>query len=150
MFIETQNSLEKNQVLVSHSRGGGKFAFIAESNLHTIMVDEPRDMGGTETGFSPFDLLSASLASCVAITLRYYADRKNIHLSDFQVKVTHKFRMDPETKRQVLRLKCQLFFPEIEDVDLLEKLKNIAEKCPVHHALQEKIEIETHVVDVFK
>ena len=36
---------------------------------HTVIVDEPPALGGEDTGPNPQELLAASLASCVAITI---------------------------------------------------------------------------------
>lgn len=44
---------------------------------HQIVADEPIDNGGKDTGFTPKELLASSLASCTAITLKMYADRKD-------------------------------------------------------------------------
>ena len=43
---------------------------------HTLLVDEPARVGGTDTGPSPGRLLAASLAACTAITIEMYAERK--------------------------------------------------------------------------
>ena len=41
-----------------------------------FLSDEPKEMGGEDAGPAPDEILEASLASCTAITLRMYADRK--------------------------------------------------------------------------
>jgi putative redox protein len=43
---------------------------------HVLILDEPPDRGGTDTGPRPTQLLAASLAGCTAITVEMYADRK--------------------------------------------------------------------------
>ena len=52
---------------------------------HQITVDEPEDAGGTDTGPSPQELLAASLASCTAITMQMYAQRKGWDMSGVEV-----------------------------------------------------------------
>ena len=45
-----------------------------------IVVDEPADDGGTDTGPRPTQLLATSLAGCTAITIELYANRKGWEL----------------------------------------------------------------------
>ena len=49
--------------------------------------DEPEDKGGTDAGPDPPELLALSLASCTAITLEMYADRKGWDLGEVEVEV---------------------------------------------------------------
>jgi putative redox protein len=54
----------------------------------TVIADEPEDLGGTDTGPAPGEFLLMSLASCTAITIRMYADRKQIPLETARVEVS--------------------------------------------------------------
>jgi putative redox protein len=56
--------------------GRAQYQTVVKSGNHTLIADEPIDDGGTDTGMSPYNLLMASLASCTAITLRMYINRK--------------------------------------------------------------------------
>ena len=52
---------------------------------HRMTADEPEDMGGEDMGPSPQELLAASLASCTAITMEMYAERKGWDVGDVEV-----------------------------------------------------------------
>ncbi|MBA4144220.1 MAG: osmotically inducible protein C, partial [Cytophaga sp.] len=54
---------------------------------HTLYADELKDHGGQDEGPEPPEYLNVALASCTAITLRMYADRKNIPLEGVRVDV---------------------------------------------------------------
>jgi putative redox protein len=54
---------------------------------HFIYADEPEELGGTDEGMTPGALLLASLGSCTAITMRMYADRKNISLDAIKIEL---------------------------------------------------------------
>ena len=52
-------------------------------------ADEPKDEGGEDAGPSPQELLAASLASCTAITMEMYAQRKGWDIGDVTVDVDY-------------------------------------------------------------
>ena len=54
---------------------------------HRLTADEPREHGGEDSGPSPQELLAASLASCTAITMEMYAERKGWDMGDAVVEV---------------------------------------------------------------
>ncbi|UJA20598.1 OsmC family protein [Thermoleophilia bacterium SCSIO 60948] len=103
---------------------------------HSILADEPESAGGANEGPSPVDLLAASLASCTAITVEMYADRKDWNLGEFQVDVeSGGDGIVPERFEVTLRLACDL------DDAQLDRLLEIAGRCPVHQALSAGSEV---------
>jgi putative redox protein len=97
---------------------------------HTIVVDEPTEVGGADTGPGPTQLLAMSLASCVAITMEMYAARKEWEIGDVGVDVDVAYDgFVPSSFAVSLRLS-----PELSD-EQRERLAAIARKCPVHKAL---------------
>jgi putative redox protein len=142
MAIKKKN-LQKEEILVSPYEAGGLYSFSVDSNSHQFVVDEPQAKGGDHLGMNPFELLASSLGACTAITLRYYAQKKGLDLGFFQVKVTFHQTMNASTGQMTNTFKRTLFFADQTPQDLLEKYKEIAEKCPVHKALLDSVLIET-------
>ncbi|MCW5910380.1 MAG: OsmC family protein [Cyclobacteriaceae bacterium] len=105
----------------------------------TIIADEPEDLGGTDSGPAPGELLLMSLASCTAITIRMYADRRQIPLDGVRVEVSME-KNDFKTM-----LKRDLYFTGNLDAEQRTKLLEIAEKCPIHKTLNTPIQIETAI-----
>ena len=70
-------------------REDGTLSHAVEMRDHTLTADEPKDEGGDDTGPSPQELLAASLASCTAITMEMYAQRKGWELGDVSVDVDY-------------------------------------------------------------
>lgn len=106
---------------------------------HAFLSDEPIAMGGEDTGPAPDSILEASLASCTAITLRMYADRKNWKVTDITVSVSLE-RADNKT----------IFTREIAisgeiDETQQERMLQIAKACPVSKSLLGEIEINSHI-----
>src|SRR5262249_56653681 len=60
-----------------------------EIREHRLLVDEPKDEGGDDSGPGPTELLAASLATCTAITLEMYAGRKEWDLGKVEVSVDY-------------------------------------------------------------
>lgn len=97
---------------------------------HSLVVDEPEDRGGTDTGPRPTQLLAASLAGCTAITVEMYADRKGWDVGAIEVNVDVAYDGPvPSTYAVVLRLP-----PELSD-EQRQRLLRVAAKCPVHKVL---------------
>jgi putative redox protein len=97
---------------------------------HTIVVDEPREAGGSDTGPSPTRLLAASLASCIAITMEMYAARKGWDLGEVRVDVEVEYDGPAPTS-----FAASLFLPPGLSEEQRERLRVVAGKCPVHKAL---------------
>ncbi len=104
---------------------------------HTLVADEPEDLGGGNEGFSPDELLAASLASCAAITVRMYADRKAWPLVSINVQVS--FERDAATASSTFNL--NIHFSGSLSPEQLERLNVIASKCPIHKTLSNPIDI---------
>ena len=109
------------------------------TDKNTMYADEPESSGGQELGFSPRELLAASLGSCKAITIRMYAERKGWPLKE--AKVTVNFQQDTDTNTSYLEAKIELTGNLSEEQR--ERLFTIAKKCPVHKLLESAMEIST-------
>ncbi len=109
------------------------------TDTNIIIADEPEDMGGSGAGFSPKELLAASLGSCKAITMKMYANRKGWPLKEALVTVN--FQQNLETNTSYLEAKIDL--TGALSVEQKERLLAIAKKCPVHKLLESSIEIST-------
>jgi putative redox protein len=102
-----------------------------------LIADEPEELNGINQGPAPGEFLLISLASCTAITLRMYADRKKWPVEVIIVEVNFE-KVDNKTifKRE-LHLVGEL--TEEQRARLLQ----IANGCPVHKTLTNPIEIQT-------
>jgi uncharacterized OsmC-like protein len=65
------------------------YAVRVDAGGHALRGDEPVDHGGGDTGPRPFGLLLSGLGACTAITLRMYAERKNLPLDGVDVQLTY-------------------------------------------------------------
>ncbi len=110
-------------------------------NEHRLVADEPEDTGGTDEGPSPQQLLAASLASCTAITMQLYADRKGWDIGEVAVGVDYQ----PAKKGAPTRFELVIELPKELPEDQRTRLMQIAAKCPVHRTLEGEVMFEEQV-----
>jgi putative redox protein len=137
-----------NTVIV-HETGHGKFQQEIISGRHHLIADEPQDAGGLGSGPGPYDLLLAALGACTSMTLRLYADRKQLPLKRVSVRLRHSriYASDCaecETKEGMVdRIDRIISFDGALGLEQRKRLLEIADKCPVHRTLTSKIDIRT-------
>ncbi len=102
-----------------------------EIREHRLISDEPQESGGTDQGPKPTELLAASLASCTAITIEMYADRKGWDLG--QVEVSADFT--EATADTAAKFAVEIKLPAELSDEQRDRILTIAHKCPVHRAL---------------
>lgn len=108
---------------------------------NTLLADEPVAQGGQDSGFSPMELLCASLASCTAITLKMYAQRKEWAVDSFQVQVNMQQDSDTKTTTFTRSISYQGTLDEAQ----LKRVEAIANACPVHKLLHNSIQVVTNI-----
>ena len=136
-------------VRVSEHDAGGFRQDVSIGERHQLHADEPVGVGGTDTGPSPYELLSAGLGACTAMTIRLYARRKKIPLTHVAVDVTHDrdYLKDCENCDEN-SVKVDIFTRTIGlQGDLTDEqqgaLLRIADKCPVHRTLVDSSAVNT-------
>jgi uncharacterized OsmC-like protein/pimeloyl-ACP methyl ester carboxylesterase len=131
---ETRASPLQQEVLVGH---------------HRFIADEPVSVGGHDSGPNPYDLLTAALGACTAMTLRLYAEHKSLPLDRVTVKLRHaKVHAadcaDCEAKdTKIDRIDRAIRLEGTLDEAQRSRLMEIADKCPVHRTLTSRTDIRT-------
>ena len=109
---------------------------------NVIIADETTANGGKDSGFTPHELLGASLASCTSITLRMYADRKKINLEEIRVEVSSEHSSEKNTTILNVLIHLEGDMTPAEKSRLLE----IANLCPIHKLLEGTTKINSSIV----
>lgn len=112
----------------------GEFAITLTDDLHKIVSDIDIASGGTDQGLNPHELVEAALSACTLLTLHLYAKRKNWDVSRVTVEVKI-VKEGPETE-----IERKLDFGNLP-ADQVERLREIANKCPIHKLLESNIKI---------
>ena len=137
--------------------GAGKFQNAIVAGRHRLLADEPASAGGLDSGPSPYDYLAAALGACTSMTLRVYAEHKQLALGRLTVSVRHgklpaEHCEDCGEAAEGRTGKIDRFERVISveggvDAVTADKLIEIAGKCPVHRTLEARSAVVTKVSD---
>lgn len=108
---------------------------------HELTLDEPAASGGDDRGPTPQELLAASLAGCIAITMEMYAQRKGWELDELSVSVEY----EPAERGSPTRFNVTLALPSSCTDEQRERLEVIATRCPVHRILEGEVVFDQRV-----
>ncbi len=141
--------MSENPATVTVQTANGKFQQNISAGQHELLADEPVSFGGTDTGPSPYDLLLAGLGACTSMTIKMYADRKKWPLESVHIELEHS-RDHVED--------CQTCANDDNRIDVIDRaitltgdlsdeqrarLMEIADRCPVHRTLENRIDIHS-------
>jgi putative redox protein len=142
----------RGEQVAAHLHLENKFTTKLSNGRHAILADEPPKVGGDDLGFSPYELLNASLGACTTMTLKMYAERKGWPLQDVYVYLTYArkhaddINLDNGKMGMVNHIAKKIELVGDLDETQRQRLIEIAAKCPVHRTLAESVVIETEEV----
>ncbi|WP_298311912.1 bifunctional alpha/beta hydrolase/OsmC family protein [uncultured Aquimarina sp.] len=119
---------------------------------HYMVADEPESVGGHDFGPSPYELVSAGLSACTAMTIKMYVARKGWDLQNVEVHTSYDRKHIEDCENcEDPTAKIDTFEREIKlEGDLDEKqiarILQIADKCPVHRTLHSETQVITTLI----
>ena len=122
-------------------RENGAFRHEIKVRDHTLTSDEDEEDGGDDAGPSPLELLAASLASCSAVTMEMYAERKGWDIGEVVVDVDY----EPAQRGSPTRFRINVQLPKELPEDQRTRLMQIVAKCPVHRTLEGEVMFEENL-----
>ena len=127
--------------------GAAGFRTEIETRAHRLPADEPVPLGGTDSGPTPYELLLGVLASCTAMTLRIYADRKGWPLAGAVVRMRSARSHEPDCEQcetetvGIGRIGRTVELSGALTDEQRQRLREIADRCPVKQTLERGMEI---------
>ena len=99
MSASAVNELPREVVVTGDASG---FEQRIGVGVHELRSDEPKGVGGTDTGLTPYDLLLAALGSCTSMTLGLYAATRSTPFPDWK-RAADRFGVTPESVEDHVR-----------------------------------------------
>ncbi len=134
------------------AKSSTNFQVRIKAGRHEFIADEPLGIGD-DAGPDPYSLLLGSLAACTIMTVKMYARRKNWPLEDVELSLSTRkvhakdcedCESDPNARVDIIDR--QISFKGDLTPDQIDRLTNIASKCPVHRTLTSETVIRTEVL----
>jgi putative redox protein len=102
-----------------------------------ITTDAPTDNQGKGEAFSPTDLVSAALSSCMMTIMGQVATREGVNMNGLKTEVVKVMSANP---RKIAEIKIMFSHPDLKATDVQkQKLINAARTCPVALSLSESL-----------
>jgi len=120
--------------------GEGLMHEVDVNGRHTIVTDEPEQLGGTDLGPAPHELLAAALASCVSTMIAMYAQHRQWDIGEVAVNVSYDSESLPRRFAVEVRIGGAIT-PEQR-----RRLERVAESCPVRRALEAGFSFDERMV----
>lgn len=129
-----------------------KFSQLIQSDDHQWVADEPSSVGGSNLGPDPYEHLLAALGACTAMTMRMYANRKKWPVENISIELDHArdhgadcSECDEEHKQIDVITRSISITGDLDD-EQRNRIMEIADKCPVHRTMHNKLVVKTNVV----
>lgn len=113
---------------------------------HQIVADEPIELGGEDQGMSPLPLLLSSLGSCMAMTMRMYANRKKWSLEGAEVRLIAEVRKSG--LQQTTYIRCHVKLQGNLNDEQKRRIFEIADKCPIKKILSNPVVVDSNLLHI--
>ena len=158
IIAATQNAYRQDPdaakaTLTSSSRLVEGFRSNAKLRDHTITIDEPEALGGTDAGPNPVELILAALGSCQEITYRAYATALDIPLAEVRVEIEGDidlrgfFAVDESVRAGYSAIRGTVHLvSDAPDADIAKLREVVNAHCPVLDIMSNPVPVALDVV----
>ena len=137
--------MSQREVTVVES-GNGPYGQFITAGTHVLGADEPGAVGGKNTGPDPYELVLAGLGACTAMTIRMYANRKQMPLKKVEVRLRHLQRAAAGKDIKDKFERVVVLEGDLTD-EQRQHLLEIADRCPVSQTLKRSSDIASSLAE---
>lgn len=143
-FKATSRKMPGGMVVESESRG------------FKIIADEPKNLGGTDTGMNPVEMLLCSLGSCMTIVAYFFAREAKVDLKDFRVELegdldTAGFMGRGTARPGFQEIRYKMIIKSESPRDNIERLFDIIKsRCPVGDSISNGVRFNPVGYEIIK
>lgn len=126
----------------------GKMRVDGAAGTHTMVIDQPKQMGGADAGPNPMEYFLLALGGCLGTMAAIIARQKRIDLRDFSVEIEGDYDVDflmgktEEGRAGFTQIREKVFIEaDMTDEEKRAFFKDVASRCPV----TDNIHYETEV-----
>lgn len=130
----------KDTLHANGTLGAENYLMEVKTTKHTVMVDEPESIGGSDQYPNPAQYVLSALASCTAITIKMYANNKGWDVGNIKVDVKMKDIISSGKPTKTI-VKAVQFEKPLEEAQI-ERLITIGSKCPVSKLLEQPVNMK--------
>ncbi|MCU6709271.1 OsmC family protein [Paenibacillus sp. J5C_2022] len=124
----------------------------AGSRGFQVTLDEPKSLGGTDTGMNPVEMVLCALGACQAIVARVYAKKFDIQLNSFRVELegdldTDGFMNKSDVRRGYSDIRYNIVIQTDADREQVEKFVDFIEQtCPVGDTIANPVNVKRNQI----
>ena len=129
----------------------------AKSRGFELTIDEPQDLGGTDTGMNPVEVVLCALGACQSIVARSFAGKFNIELEDFWVEIEGDLDTDgfmkqlPDVRRGYSDIRYNFHIKTDAPKEKVEEfVKFIENTCPVGDTIANPVNLKLNQIIIEK
>ena len=112
-----------------------------------VVLDEPADMGGTDTGMNPIEMTLCAFGGCLTILTSMMASKMRLKIEDIKVDVEGDIDLDglagvKGVRPDLQNVRYTFHFKTAEPQKKIERLVSMVEAyCPVHDTLSNPVNV---------
>ncbi len=118
--------------------------FSAENRTHTIIIDQPKEMGGQDEGPTPPELFVDSLGSCIGVYVLAFCKNTGLNPNGMKIVLYWEKALDKPTRIKSINVKIDL--PNANVGARKAALLKVAESCLIHETIKYQPEITIELV----